>query len=113
MGELSVIRDRASRRAQRDYTPRSRILHSFLNCRESSSICLSIASERSRSALSGTDAQPPIVVKTTTVGSRGNSEWGPGEVRTSPTGGSKSGPSADERLWRGRELLGEQVLTLD
>ena len=41
--------------------PRRRILHSFLNCLESSSICRSMASERSRWLLSGTEEHPPIV----------------------------------------------------
>ena len=43
-------------------TPSRRILHSFLNFLESSSICLSISSECSFSLLLGTLWHPPIVL---------------------------------------------------
>jgi hypothetical protein len=47
----------------RDIVPRSSILHSFLNFLESSSICLSIASEMALDALSSLDMQLPIVTR--------------------------------------------------
>ena len=69
------------------YSPNNKILHSLLNRLLSSSICLSIASERSFPERSAVDTQPPILGlvqgQITVIVCRVGCVWGCGIARSS------------------------------